>query len=38
MKNIAVFCDGSWQNFAQRNPTNVAKLARATLSTGDRTT
>lgn len=31
MKNIAIFCDGTWQNFGQPNPTNVARLARATL-------
>lgn len=35
MKQIAIFCDGSWQNFSQRNPTNVARLARATVSSGD---
>jgi uncharacterized protein (DUF2235 family) len=29
MKNIAVFCDGTWQNLAQANPTNVARLARS---------
>ncbi len=34
MKNIAIFCDGSWQNFTQRDPTNVARLARATLAQG----
>jgi uncharacterized protein (DUF2235 family) len=28
-KNIAVFCDGTWQNLDQRYPTNVAILARA---------
>jgi uncharacterized protein (DUF2235 family) len=31
LKNIAIFCDGTWQNFGQPNPTNVARLARATL-------
>ncbi len=31
MKHIAIFCDGTWQNFGQPNPTNVARLARATL-------
>ncbi|MDB5453040.1 MAG: Peptidoglycan binding domain protein [Caulobacteraceae bacterium] len=31
MKHIAIFCDGTWQNFGQTNPTNVARLARATL-------
>lgn len=34
MKNIAIFCDGSWQDFSQRNPTNVARLARCTESNG----
>lgn len=29
MKNIAIFCDGTWQHLDQRYPTNVAKLARA---------
>jgi uncharacterized protein (DUF2235 family) len=29
MKNIAIFCDGTWQQLDQRWPTNVAKLARA---------
>ncbi len=29
MKNIAIFCDGTWQHLDQRFPTNVAKLARA---------
>jgi uncharacterized protein (DUF2235 family) len=28
MKNIAVFCDGTWQHLDQRYPTNVALLAR----------
>lgn len=27
-KNIAVFCDGTWQHLDQRNPTNVNRLAR----------
>lgn len=31
MKTIAIFCDGTWQNFGQPNPTNVSRLARATL-------
>ncbi|HEY7901321.1 MAG TPA: DUF2235 domain-containing protein [Caulobacteraceae bacterium] len=30
MKNIAIFCDGTWQNLSQRYPTNVTRLARAT--------
>ncbi len=30
VKNIAIFCDGTWQNFGQPFPTNVARLARAT--------
>lgn len=29
MKNIALFCDGTWQNLAQPNPTNVTRLARS---------
>ncbi len=29
MKNIAIFCDGTWQNLDQRYPTNVTRLARA---------
>jgi uncharacterized protein (DUF2235 family) len=29
MKNIAIFCDGTWQNLSQRFPTNVTRLARA---------
>lgn len=29
MKNIAIFCDGTWQNLAQKFPTNVTRLARA---------
>ncbi len=29
MKNIAILCDGTWQNFGQPYPTNVAKIARA---------
>jgi len=28
MKNIAVFCDGTWQSLGQPNPTNVSRLAR----------
>lgn len=31
MKHIAIFCDGTWQNFGQQHPTNVARLARGTL-------
>jgi uncharacterized protein (DUF2235 family) len=33
MKNIAIFCDGTWQHIDQPHPTNVANLARASLST-----
>ena len=33
MKNIAIFCDGTWQNLGQRFPTNVTRLARAVLPT-----
>ena len=29
MKNIGVFCDGTWQHLGQRADTNVALLARA---------
>lgn len=29
MKNIAIFCDGTWQQMDQRHLTNVANLARA---------
>lgn len=29
MKNIAIFCDGTWQNVSQKIPTNVARLARS---------
>ncbi|HXJ01827.1 MAG TPA: DUF2235 domain-containing protein, partial [Micropepsaceae bacterium] len=29
MKNIAIFCDGTWQDLSQNIPTNVAKLARS---------
>jgi len=29
MKNIALFCDGTWQNLSQSVPTNVARLARS---------
>lgn len=28
MKNIAIFCDGTWQSLGQPNPTNVSRLAR----------
>ena len=31
MKNIAIFCDGTWQHLDQPHPTNVANLARAAL-------
>lgn len=31
MKNIAIFCDGTWQYMDQPHPTNVANLARSTL-------
>jgi uncharacterized protein (DUF2235 family) len=34
VKNIAIFCDGTWQTFDQWFPTNVARLARATLPAG----
>ncbi len=29
MKNIAIFCDGTWQSLGQPFPTNVALVARA---------
>jgi uncharacterized protein (DUF2235 family) len=29
MKNIAIFCDGTWQDLGQNIPTNVARLARS---------
>jgi uncharacterized protein (DUF2235 family) len=29
MKNIAIFCDGTWQDLGQKIPTNVARLARS---------
>ncbi|HEY4263924.1 MAG TPA: DUF2235 domain-containing protein [Micropepsaceae bacterium] len=29
MKNIAIFCDGTWQDLTQNVPTNVARLARS---------
>jgi uncharacterized protein (DUF2235 family) len=29
MKNIAIFCDGTWQELSQNVPTNVARLARS---------
>jgi uncharacterized protein (DUF2235 family) len=29
MKNIAIFCDGTWQDLNQNIPTNVARLARS---------
>ncbi len=32
-KNIAIFCDGTWQHLNQRNPTNVGRLARAVRAT-----
>lgn len=31
MKNIGIFCDGTWQHIDQAHPTNVALLARASL-------
>ena len=31
MKNIAIFCDGTWQYLGQRHPTNVALMARSVL-------
>lgn len=34
MKNIAIFCDGTWQNLTQRFPTNVTRLARAVAPKG----
>ncbi|HEY1448723.1 MAG TPA: DUF2235 domain-containing protein [Caulobacteraceae bacterium] len=34
MKNIAIFCDGTWQQLDQPWPTNVAKLARAVTPAG----
>lgn len=38
MKNIAIFCDGTWQYLDQPRPTNVAKLARAVQpNTSDKT-
>src|SRR5882757_2441986 len=33
MKNIAIFCDGTWQNVSQSVPTNVARLARSVAAT-----
>ncbi len=33
MKNIALFCDGTWQHLDQPYPTNVANLARAVVPT-----
>ena len=32
MKNIGIFCDGTWQHIDQKNPTNVALLAQAVMS------
>jgi uncharacterized protein (DUF2235 family) len=32
MKNIAIFCDGTWQDLGQSIPTNVARLARSVAS------
>ena len=29
MKNIAIFCDGTWQSLSQSVPTNVGRLARS---------
>jgi uncharacterized protein (DUF2235 family) len=37
MKNIALFCDGTWQNLSQAIPTNVARLARS-LAPSSKTT
>jgi uncharacterized protein (DUF2235 family) len=34
MKNIGIFCDGTWQHLDQPHPTNVANLARATRARG----
>lgn len=34
MKNIALFCDGTWQHLDQPHPTNVANLARAVAPRG----
>jgi uncharacterized protein (DUF2235 family) len=34
MKNIGIFCDGTWQHLDQPHPTNVANLARAARATG----
>ena len=31
MKNIAIFCDGTWQHLSQRHPTNIALMARSIL-------
>jgi uncharacterized protein (DUF2235 family) len=31
MRNIAIFCDGTWQRLSQPLPTNVSRLARAIL-------
>lgn len=32
MKNIGIFCDGTWQHLDQPHPTNIALLAGATAS------
>ncbi len=34
MKRLAVFCDGTWQRLDSKYPTNVIKLAQATLNKG----
>jgi uncharacterized protein (DUF2235 family) len=33
VKNIAIFCDGTWQNLGQSVPTNVGRLARSVAPT-----
>lgn len=37
-KNIAIFCDGTWQHLDQRHPTNVNRLARCVLPFDDNAT
>ena len=34
-KNIAIFCDGTWQHLDQRDPTNVNRLARCVRPVDD---
>ncbi len=34
-KNIAIFCDGTWQHLDQRDPTNVNRLARCVSPADD---